>query len=442
MPDRARALELAERTLRFCTGADQAQAIVTLEDSAYSRFARNYVTQNIDATAPTVEVTFVREKRLGIARTRDLSEAGLRGAVDAAREITGRLPVNPEFVSLATPAPIAAAPKSTFASTANATADDRVARLLTVFERMKRSKLNASGFTTTAASARAVANSLGVRASFDETMSGLEIKAMAPDVSGYAQYWSRDYATTDAAERADLAATKATVSAEPADLAPGTYTVILEPSPFLECITQVLDAMDAERVLETQDSWMIDRIDKAIFSPNLTVVDDWSFPLMANAPFARDGAPTQKVTLIERGVPKNYVTSTYLANKFKKPNTGHSDNYPTNAVVLPGTKSRAQLIAETERGVLISRMWYTRVVNPRECTITGLTRDGVYLIENGKLTKTLKNFRVFTSMLTALSDVELGNRLFLAESSEAPVLHAVPDAKIAKFTLAAQTSFA
>jgi predicted Zn-dependent protease len=92
--------------------------------------------------------------------------------------------------------------------------------------------------------------------------------------------------------------------------------------------------------------------------------------------------------------------------------------------------------------VLISRTWYTRVVDPRTCTITGLTRDGVYLIENGKLTKTLKNFRFFTSMVSALSDIELGNKLYRSESSDAPQTLLVPDVKIAKFTLSAQTSFA
>ena len=166
---------------------------------------------------------------------------------------------------------------------------------------------------------------------------------------------------------------------------------------------------------------------------------------MANAPFAVDGAPTQKVTLIENGVPKAYVTSTFYANKYRVPNTGHSARfglYPTNAVVMPGTKTREELIGSIERGILISRTWYTRVVDPREATITGLTRDGVFLIENGKLTKSLKNFRFFTSMLTALADIELGKTLYLAESADAPGTLAVPDAKIGKFTLSAQTSFA
>jgi predicted Zn-dependent protease len=109
---------------------------------------------------------------------------------------------------------------------------------------------------------------------------------------------------------------------------------------------------------------------------------------------------------------------------------------------MPGKKSRDTLIAETERGILISRTWYTRVVDPRQCTITGLTRGGVYLIENGKLTRTLKNFRFFTSMLSALADVKFGDTLYRSASSDAPQTLLVPTAKIAKFTLSARTSFA
>ena len=140
-------------------------------------------------------------------------------------------------------------------------------------------------------------------------------------------------------------------------------------------------------------------------------------------------------------MPKAFVSSTYLANKYKIPNTGH-DGYPTNAIFMPGTKSREQLIASVERGILVSRTWYTRLVDPREVVITGLTRDGVYLIENGTLTKTLKNFRFYTSMLSALADCEFGDKLYLAESADTPGTLAVPVAKIAKFAFSAQTSFA
>jgi PmbA protein len=441
MRSQADALGLAERILNLASAADQAEVTVAIDDSAYSRFADNYVPENLDGAQTDIQMTYVKDKHLGRASTNDMSDAGMRRLVATAADIAGRVPANHEFVSLALKAPIAAPVKSVYASTLDATPDDRIDKLLPVFTRMKRSHLSSSGFTTTQHSVYAVANSLGVRASFESTYSGIEIKAMAPQTSGFAEYFSRDYATLDSAERADLAASKATVSLTPADFLPGTYTVILEPPAFVDCLNNLYDAMNAGAVLENQDSWMTGRIGKPLFSPNVTVVDDWSNPLVAARPFASDGAPTQKVALIEGGVPKAFVSSTYLANKFKIPNTGH-DGYPFNAVFSPGTKTREQLIASVERGILVSRTWYTRLVDPREVVITGLTRDGVYLIENGKLTKTLKNFRFYTSMLTALADCEFGNTLYLAESADTPGTLAVPVAKIAKFAFSAQTSFA
>jgi PmbA protein len=441
MRSQADALALAEKVLALAGGADQAQVIVTDDDDSYARFARNYVVQNLGSDETRVDITYVKDKRLGSASTGDVSDASLRALVATAADIASRLPQNREFVSLALKAPISPPVKSVYDSTASATPDDRVTKLLPVFARMKASQLNASGFTTTQRGVIAVANSLGVRASHDATYAGIEIKAMTSNTSGFAEYFTRDYATLDSAERAERAASKATVSSNPEDFPPGTYSVVLEPPAFVDCINSLLGAMNIGDVLEQQDSWMVGRIGKPLFSPNLTIVDDWSHPLVANAPFAGDGSPTQKVTLVEAGVPKAYVTSTYLANKFKVPNTGH-EGYPTNAIVMPGTKSREELIASIERGVLISRTWYTRLVDAKDCVITGLTRDGVFLIENGKLTKTLKNFRFYTSMVKGLADVELGDKLYLAESADTPGTLAVPDAKIAKFALSAQTSFA
>jgi predicted Zn-dependent protease len=236
---------------------------------------------------------------------------------------------------------------------------------------------------------------------------------------------------------------KATISRAPAALRPGTYTVLLEPSAFAAALKALTEGMGAAGVLEEKDSWMAGRIGKRLFSPHFTLRDDWSHPLFANAPFnAADGAPTKKLMLIDRGVAARYVSNTYSANKYHVANTGHP-NFPANAVIAPGTKSREALIGSIERGVLISRTWYERVVDPRAAAITGITRDGVYLIENGKLTKTLRNFRYFVSMLEALKDVEFSDTQVLSEpDSDTSVSTVLPDAKIAKYNLAAQTSFA
>ena len=435
-----RALSLADTVLRAAKGADQAQVLVTIADASYARFARNYVTQNLESQQTTIAFTYYSGKKSGTVRSADVSPDGIARLVAQAKAVAERVPPDNSFVSLPKPGVLDTPVRSYFASTADATPDDRVDKLMPVFAAMKRSKLTCSGFTTTQTQTIAVANSLGVRVSYTGTSGGIQVKALAPNTSGYAEGYSLDYATIDTASIADRAASKATISSEPADFAPGRYTVVLEPSAFQSAVKALIEGIDAQNVLDDKDSWMIDRLGKQTFSPNFTLRSDWSDPQLANPPFdPSDGTPAKRFAFIEKGVPKAYSASTYLAHKFHVPATG-----VTNSMIVdPGTKSRDELVASVERGVLISRTWYERVVDPRQAAITGLTRDGVYLIENGKLTKTLKNFRYFVSMVDVMKDVEFSNRAMLAEPElDLGYQCVLPDAKIANFNLAAQTSFA
>jgi predicted Zn-dependent protease len=443
MRDQDRALSLAESVVKAAARADQAQVSVTISDASYARFARNYVVQNLDSLQTQITLTYYVGKKSGSVSTDDASPESIARLVERAREIAQRVPPDNGFVSLPKPAAIPAASHSYYDATAGATPDDRVEKLLPVFARMKSAKLSSSGFTTTQINTTAIANSLGVRAAFTGTMSGLQLKAIAPNSSGYAEFYSPDYSRLDPVPHAERAAAKATVGGEPATFAPGNVTVLLEPSAFAAGLKALTEGMGADSVLEDKDSWMVGRLGRRLFSPNFTLIDDWNHPLFANPPFnVNDGAPTKKLTLIDRGVVEHYVTSSYMANKYHVAATGHP-NFPANGIVAPGTKSREELLASIERGVLISRTWYERVVDPRQASITGITRDGVYLIENGKLTKTLKNFRYFVSMLEVLKHVEFSNAQVLTEpDSDTGYSSVLPDAKIPNYHLAAQTSYA
>jgi predicted Zn-dependent protease len=440
MHEQDRALSLAQTVLAAAKEADQAQVSVTITDASYARFARNYVTQNLESQQTSISLTYYLGKKAGTVRSADASPEGVARLVAGAKAIAERVPPDNSFVSLPKPVRLPAGVPSFFAATADASPADRVDKLLPVFARMKRSNLVCSGFTTTQTQTLAIANSLGVAVAYTGTNGGIQVKAIAGSTSGYAQSYALDYSTIDTVPVAEIAASKATLSPEPADLAPGRYTVILEPSAFQSAVKALLEGVDAQNVLDDKDSWMIDRIGKPVMSPNFTLRSDWSDPRLANAPFdPNDGSAVARFTFIDKGVPVAYSTSTYLANKFKVPATGVAESM----VIDPGTKSREELIASVERGVLVSRTWYERVVDPRQAAITGLTRDGVYLIENGKLTTSLKNFRYFVSMVEVMKDVEFSNRSTLAEpESDLGYQCVLPDAKIANFNLAAQTSFA
>ena len=308
MRDQDRALSLAEHVLKAAARADQAQVTVTISDAAYARFAHNYVIQNLDALQTQITLTYYEGKKSGSVSTDDVSPESIVRLVAGAREIAQRVPPDNGFVSLPKPAPIPAASHSYYDATADATPDDRVEKLLPVFARMKASQLSSSGFTTTQINTTAIANSLGVRAAFTGTMSGLQLKAIAAETSGYAEFYSPDYARLDPQPHAERAAEKATVGRVPATFAPGNVTVLLEPSAFAAALKALTEGMGADSVLEDKDSWMVGRLGRRLFSPNFTLIDDWSHPLFANPPFnVNDGAPTKKLTLIDRGVVNHYV---------------------------------------------------------------------------------------------------------------------------------------
>ena len=443
MADQDRALTLAESVLQAAAGADQAQVSVTISNADYARFAHNYVVQNIGQLQTQITLTYYIGKRSGTMSTDDASPESIARMVAAAKSVAQRVPPDNDFVSLPKPGSVPASSATTFDATLHASADDRIEKLLPIFTRMHASQLSSSGFTTTQTNTIAIANSLGLRAAFTGTMSGLQLKAIAPKTSGFATFYGPDFSKLDPHDIAERAAAKATLSLVPAELKPGFYPVVLEPSAFNGALKALTEGMDAENVLDDKDSWMVGRIGTSLFAPGFTLRDDWSHPLFANAPFnTSDGAPSQKLTLIDHGVVKAYVSNTYQANKFHVPNTGHP-NFATNAIVEPGTRTREQLIASIERGVLISRTWYERVVDPRQATITGITRDGLYLIENGKVATTLKNFRYFVSMIDALKDAEFSSDQILTDpDSDTGCSCVLPYAKIAKYHLAAQTSFA
>ena len=217
MRDRDRALTLAEAVLKAASPADQAQVSVTISDASYARFARNYVIQNLASVGTQITLTYYVGKKSGSVSTDDASPASIARMVAAARDIARRVPPDSGFVSLPKPATIPPAAHGYYDATADATPDDRVEKLLPIFERMKSSQLSSSGFTTTQINTLAIANSLGVRAAFTGTMSGLQLKAMAEHSSGFAEYYAPDYTGLDPVALAERAATKATISREPAN---------------------------------------------------------------------------------------------------------------------------------------------------------------------------------------------------------------------------------
>jgi predicted Zn-dependent protease len=205
--------------------------------------------------------------------------------------------------------------------------------------------------------------------------------------------------------------------------------------------------MGAQAVLEAR-SWMCDRLGEKVMSHLVDIWDDGVDSAGVPTPFDFEGVPKRRVNIVEKGVVQGPVFDRITAKKMGKDTTGHAlpptmrsfGPIATNLFMAPGTSSTEEMIKSTKRGLYISRFWYTRLVHPRDCVITGMTRDGVFLIENGELAYPIKDLRFTQSYVEALANLEsVGNETRLLMSEFGGQATRVPGLKISKFTFTGLT---
>jgi PmbA protein len=250
----------------------------------------------------------------------------------------------------------------------------------------------AAGIYSTDATEYTLLNSRGVHAHYRETMARFSITAMGAGSSGWAKASACDHRDIDPLELAISAARKGSQSAAPRELPPGRYTVILEPAAVLDLVGQMFGDFSATAIRDGR-SFLNDRIGKQIFGPNITIHDDAWHPLQSGAPFDGEGVPRQRLTLVENGVVRDIAYCRQAAALAGVMPTGHGfplpNEYgeaPVNIVIAGGDTSVEQMVASTERGILVTRLWYIREVDPYEKIFTGMTRDGTFLVEGGEVT--------------------------------------------------------
>jgi PmbA protein len=242
------------------------------------------------------------------------------------------------------------------------------------------------------------------------------------------------------------ASEKAHLAVAPKELPAGRYTVILEPSAVLDLVGFLFYDF-AATALQDKRSCLNERMGKQIFGKNISIYDDAYHPLQLGAPFDGEGLPRQKVHLVDRGVPRNLVYSRNSAKVAKKSPTGHGfmlpNEYgeaPLNLVFAGGNSSLEEMVASTDRGLLVTRLWYIREVDPYEKIMTGMTRDGLYLVEKGKVSGAVRNFRFNQSLIEMLRNVELLGPAVRATGEEAFEM-IVPAMKVRDFHFSEVTKF-
>jgi predicted Zn-dependent protease len=304
----------------------------------------------------------------------------------------------------------------------------------------------AAGIYSTDATEYTLLNSRGVHAHYRETMARFSITAMGAGSSGWAKASACDHGDIDPLELAISAARKGSQSAAPRELPPGRYTVILEPAAVLDLVGQMFGDFSATAIRDGR-SFLNDRIGKKVFGGNIAIHDDVCHPLQSGAPFDGEGVPRLRLTLVDGGVVRDIAYSRQAGALAGAAPTGHGfpipnefGEAPANIVVAGGDSSVEKMLASTERGILVTRFWYIREVDPYEKIFTGMTRDGTFLVEDGCVTAGIRNFRFNQSLVEMLSNVESLSPTLRASGEETFDM-VVPAMKVRDFNFTEVTRF-
>ncbi len=423
--------------------ADETEVLMLGSESALSRYTHNYIHENMVEKNWNLSVRAVIGKRIGVASTNRLDPASIVAVVERATEIARLAPEDHDFPGLPDDtSPIADLPASCDAATAALPPEARADAVAQIVRVMYRNDLYAAGYVASRSDTIALANSKGVRRFYRGSDSAINIKAIGDTSSGYAEGYAKRFADLSPTALAERAARKCVDGADPKVLEPGHYTVILEPTAFREFLVYLSWIAFGAQPFEQGSSFMSGKIGQPVAGSNVTIRDDYAHPLHLGLPFDFEGAPRHPVTLIESGIARDVVYDSYYAAKLNHSNTGHAlpapnpdGPMPLNAVIAPGKRSLEQIISSVEKGVLVTRTWYIRLVDQKQTIITGMTRDGLFLIQDGKVEHGLKNMRFNESILGALGRCELASELVRSES------HVLPAACIEDFHFTSGTAF-
>jgi PmbA protein len=435
---------IAEKIFKF-SEADETEIEIGVVSDALTRFANNTIHQNVAEQVLNVSVRSVFNGRTARATTNKTDDESLRRAVAASATLARSRPRNPDLLPMPGPQKYKKVGRY-FENTAHATPADRARAVARVAQMAEKAGQTAAGIFSTGVTQSAIANTRGLFASHRQTRAEFSITILESDSSGWAKTNSPDLAAIDPLALARSASEKSAASRNPAEAAPGRWTVILEPSAVLD-LAGFLFYDFAGTAVADQRSCFNKRMGKKILGNNITIHDDVFHPLQSGAPYDGEGIPRQKILLVDKGVPKNLVYARATAKKMKAKPTGHGLSLPNdmgeapmNLVFSGGDSSVDEMIRSTDRAILVTRVWYIRDVDPYEKVLTGMTRDGTFLVQDGKIAGGIRNFRFNQSMIEMLSNVEVLGAPVRAAGEESFEM-VVPPMKVSGFNFSEVTKF-
>ena len=415
-------------------GATLTEIVLSSGTEDLTRFANNMIHQSVSLTDSLVHVRFIIGKKIGVARTNRLDREGIVAAIHQARALALLQREDRHFVGLPEKASYTSI-KEQYTKARHLGAQGRAKAVAKVIMGAKSKSLSASGAFVESENESAVANSNGVWAYQQSKSASLSTIFTGAKGSGFASHSAKGGRDIDIAEVTKTAVFKATEGKD-VEVPAGEYEVILEAPAVAELLDFFAWLGPNARIYHEDVSFYQGNIGKRLFHPSLTIHDDPFHELGYPTAFDSEGFPKAKHTLVDKGVLKEVVYDSYHAAKYGKQNTGHALLAPntfgpiaTHLTIEPGQKSVEQMIRGIKKGLLITRFWYTRVIAQKSLTLTGMTRDGTFYIENGKIIGRVRNLRYTESVVDVLKDVRaVGRELQLIGTDEgsptiAPALH-------------------
>ena len=409
---RDKVIQFLKDGLGFAT-ADQTEITFMGGRNSLTRFANNYIHQNVNENNTAIKVRSIFGGKIGTASTNRLDPDALKETVAKAEQIARLQVADPDFKSL--PGPEAnqgqlAYPtpdEATYFSDPQLRADGAGA----ICRRAVEAGLTAAGAFETTGQELAIVNSLGIASYYQGTSSHINTVVMGEAGSGWGERLNARVGLIDYEAVAQEAVGKALRSQSPIALDPGDYEVILEEYAVSEMLNYMSYLGFGALALQEERTFM--EIGKQIMSPLVSIYDDGNDPAGIISPFDAEGVYRQRVDLIERGVSNAVVYDSYSANREPgKRNTGHSTGtqgdvgpIALNMVIEPGDKTKEEMIKSIKRGLWVTRFHNVNPLVPEKAVLTGMTRDGTFLIENGEITRPVKNFRFTQSAVEALNEV-------------------------------------
>lgn len=430
--------EQAHAIVEKVTRASRAEEVTLSLGSRHTtniRFAANQLSTSGGVWNTELAVTSSFGKRHGTASTNDLSDASLARVVAQSEALAKLSPEDPDWMpALGRQSYL---PVDAYVdATAMLTPADRARAAKTALEPARKAgDLRAAGFLLVNATARAIGNSRGLFGYHRATTANYTLTVRTADGtgSGWAGAEHNDWRAIDFAKVSATAIEKARRSQNPVPLEPGRYTTVLEPQAVADLVVFISGALAARTADEGRSAFAKpgggNRIGDRLVDPRVTLISDPQDPQLLAVPFDDEGMPGKRATWIENGTLRDLVYSRYWAQKQgKPPNTS-----PSSFKMLGGPTSTEEMIRSTDRGVLLTRLFYLRMVDPRTLLVTGLTRDGTFLIENGQIARAIKNFRFNESPLFMLNNLDAIGPAVRVAGTESGGAIVMPSLKVKSF---------